>query len=413
MRSFAAGFLAIDFSLYLYNVLKMSVFYVGVILAIGAFATPIISLFVGFLGDRYGRKPVLIIDLLTLPAGLAIMIVNHSFAALAVASALGGFGVAGGLVGGGVGASVGPVVTTLLAENTDEHNRTLIFSINMALSTFAGAAGALMVSFLSFDSLFLLGIAITLLSVFAVIPLEEMYSRPQGSSGAPPLSERDKRFIKAFGLTGLINGMSQGLITPFYPLIFEVFFHFTIAQVGYLMTVGGLATGAVDLFSSWFASRMGFVKLIIVTRAISATMVLALPFSPNGLVAGLLYLIATPMRALSLPAQSALQMTLISEGARGRSSGMNQAARLLASALSTSLGGALLNVFPLYLPFVLASGLTYGNSALYQYFFGEVREANARRGRRASSANPDAIARKINQRCLCRGRDSNPGNQIS
>ncbi|HEV51576.1 MAG TPA: MFS transporter, partial [Thermoprotei archaeon] len=277
MRSFAAGFLAIDFSLYLYNVLKMSVFHVGVILAIGAFATPVISLLVGFLGDKYGRKPVLIFDLLTLPIGLAIIVVNHSLTAIAIASALGGFGVAGGLVGGGVGASVGPVVTTLLAENTNERNRTLIFSINTALSTFTGAAGALMVSFFSYEPLFLLGIAITLISVLLIIPLEEIYSRPQRGSGISSLSDRDKKFIKAFGLTGLINGMSQGLITPFYPLIFEVFFHFTVAQVGYLMTIGGLATGVVDLFSSWFAGRLGFLKLIIVTRAISATMVLALP----------------------------------------------------------------------------------------------------------------------------------------
>ncbi|MGC8671176.1 MAG: MFS transporter, partial [Thermoprotei archaeon] len=178
MRSFAAGFLAIDFSLYLYNVLKMSVFHVGVILAIGAFATPVISLLVGFLGDKYGRKPVLIFDLLTLPIGLAIIVVNHSLTAIAIASALGGFGVAGGLVGGGVGASVGPVVTTLLAENTNERNRTFIFSINTALSTFTGAAGALMVSFFSYEPLFLLGIAITLISVLLIIPLEEIYSRP-------------------------------------------------------------------------------------------------------------------------------------------------------------------------------------------------------------------------------------------
>ncbi|MGC8601680.1 MAG: hypothetical protein ACP5GO_00135 [Thermoprotei archaeon] len=36
------------------------------------------------------------------------------------------------------------------------------------------------------------------------------------------------------------------------------------------------------------------------TRSISATMALLVPFSRNGVIAGLLYLIATPMRALSL-----------------------------------------------------------------------------------------------------------------
>ncbi len=98
MRSFG-----IDFSLYLYNALKMSVFSAGVILAIGALTTPLISLFIGFIGDKHGRKPVLMADLLSLPIGISIVILNHSFAALAIASALGGFSVAGGLVGEGVG----------------------------------------------------------------------------------------------------------------------------------------------------------------------------------------------------------------------------------------------------------------------------------------------------------------------
>jgi len=158
LRSLTAGFVAIAISLYFYDVLKLSLILVGVLFTIGSFATPLISLLVGVLGDRYGRKIVLLIDLLTLPAALLIVLFTKNFCALAFASAIGGFGVAGGLVGGGVGASVGPVVTTMLAENTNDQNRTFIYSLNSVLSTFAGAAGALLVSFISFISLFWIGV---------------------------------------------------------------------------------------------------------------------------------------------------------------------------------------------------------------------------------------------------------------
>lgn len=379
LRSFAAGFLAISFSLYLYDVLKMSFTLVGIIFAVGAVSTPLIALAVGVLGDRYGRKPVLLIDLSTLPVAVALILLSRSFWVLLLASALGGFGVAGGLVGGGVGASVGPLITTLLAENTDEANRTTVFSINMVLSTFAGAAGAIMVSFMQFRVLFELGLVLTAMSALMVIPLTERYARVgDRQKETTQLSERDKKFIKAFGITGILNGASQGFVTPFYPIIFEAFFHLSTAQVGYLMTGGGLASGAANAFAPWLAKKLGFLKLIISTRAASATAVLLIPFSPSALVASALYLLATPLRAVSLPVQSSLQMTLISEGRRATSSGINQAARLLASAAATYLGGALMDFMPLFVPFTMASALTYGNSGLYQYFFGDVPEAKSR-----------------------------------
>lgn len=378
LRSLTAGFVAIAISLYFYDVLKLSIMLVGVLFAAGSFATPLISLLVGVLGDRYGRKTVLIIDLLTLPAALLIVLFTSNFYALALASAIGGFGVAGGLVGGGVGASVGPVVTTMLAENTNDKNRTFIFSLNSILSTFAGAAGALLVSFISFKSLFWIGVILSMASALVVIPVREKYRglRKSEKRGEMDVSERDKKFIKAFAFTGLLNGLSMGLVTPYYPIIFHAFFHFTTAQIGYLMSAGGILSGVADVFTPYLTNRIGFLRLITRTRIISATMMLLLPFSPAPYIAGALYLIMTPLRAMSIPAQTALQMTLISEARRATSSGLNQAARLLASALATYSGGALMALGPLAVPFGIAAAFTYTNTGVYYYYFSGIPEAN-------------------------------------
>ncbi len=378
LRSFTAGFIAIAISLYFYDVLKLSLIIVGVLFTIGAFATPLISLLVGVLGDRYGRKIVLIIDLLTLPISLIIVVFTRNFFALALASAIGGFGVAGGLVGGGVGASVGPVVTTMLAENTNNENRTFVYSINSMISTFSGAAGALLVSFISFQLLFKIGIVISLISALIVLPVTERFRGLKDTSkrSENKMNDRDRRFIKAFAYTGLLNGLSMGLITPYYPIIFHTFFHMTTADVGYLFSLGGILSGAVDIFAPGLTNKMGFLKFITRTRIVSATLMLLIPFSPNSIIASALYLLTTPLRGISLPAQTSLQMTLISEGRRATSSGLNQATRLLASAVATSAGGTLLALGPFAIPFVIASGLTYGNTALYYYYFAGIPEAN-------------------------------------
>ncbi|MDG7040023.1 MAG: MFS transporter [Nitrososphaerota archaeon] len=376
-RSFAAGFLAVIIGLYFLYSLHISTLLIGVLFAAGALATPVISLIVGRYGDIYGRKKVLMIDMLTMPAAIIIILLTKNYLLLMVATSLGGFGIAGGLVGGGVGASVGPVVSAMLAENTTMKNRTFLFSVNNQISTFAGAAGALIVAFLSYRQLFLLGLVFSFIAFISILPIKESYKpEPQKSGSSSNLSESDRKIIKIFAYTGIFNGLGQGFITPFLPIIFSEFFHLTNAKIGILVTVGGLISGLAFMFTPYFTNRVGFLKFITITRIISATLVIALPFSFSAIMAELLYILFTPLRAISLPAQSSLQMTLLSVKSRSTGSGINQAARLFPSALATIIGGAMLVGLPLATPFVIASGFTYANVYLYLRFFRGVKLAN-------------------------------------
>lgn len=377
LRSFAAGFLTIAVSLYLFNNLRLSTFLIGGIFTSGALATPILSLFLGRLGNIYGRKKVLLLDLATLPVSIIIILSTSNYILLMLASVLGGFGIAGGLVGGGVGASAAPLITPLIAENTNDKNRTLAYSLNNLISTFSGAAGVLMVSVFEFQELFLIGLIITLLSVFAIIPVTESYvprKQKANDSKKVQLGQNDnKKYIKVFAITGVLNGFGQGAITPYYPIIFNTFFGMSKSQIGYLFSLGGILSGVAFIFTQYFTDKFGFLKFINLTRSISATLVLLLPFSPNYLFASFLYLLLTPLRAVSLPAQTSLMMKLISEEDRSTASGVNQAARLVASASGTMITGSLLGSFPLFVPFLIAAFSTYGNVLVYIKFFGKIK----------------------------------------
>jgi len=379
LRSFAAGFLGVIIGLYLLNSLQLSPIIIGSLFAVGAFSTPAISLLVGRLGDLYGRKLVLLVDMLTLPLGIIILMYTRNIILVAVSMAVGGFGMAGGLVGGGVGASVAPVLTALLAENSDGKNRTKIYSLNSQVNTFAGAGGAFVVSLFDYRQLFLLGFLFSILSVLAVLPLEEKFKGIPKRENAQlrTLSGKDRTYIKAFAYTGLLNGIGMGLVSPFIPIIFNQFFHMNNGQIGTLMGIGGLLSGLMFSLTPYLSKRMGLLNLIIYTRAFSSALTLAIPFSPGALIASMLYLISTPIRMVSMPAQSSLQMSLLSEGSRSTGSGINQAARQFPQAISTMITGALINLFPLYVPFVLASAFNYANVYVYLRFFGKIKEANS------------------------------------
>jgi MFS family permease len=381
LRSFSAGFLAIAVSLYFFNVLHLSMLLIGGAFTSGALATPILSLLLGRLGDIYGRKRVLLLDLMTLPISLVIILLTNNYVLLILASALGGFGIAGGLVGGGVGASAAPLITPLIAENTNEKNRTFAYSLNSLISTFSGAAGALMVSFFGYRELFLIGIIITLVSVLAIVPVTESYvprrlKNNESKTIHLSINQKDLKYIEVFAVTGILNGFGQGIVTPYYPIIFSTFFGMSKSQIGYLVSLGGILSGVAFIFTQYFTSKLGFLKFINITRSISATLVLLLPFSPNYFLASFLYLLLTPLRAVSLPAQTSLMMTLVNEEDRSTASGINQAARLIASAIGTMITGGLLDSFPLFVPFLIAAMSTYGNVFMYIKFFGKIPEAN-------------------------------------
>ncbi|WP_449462809.1 MFS transporter [Tardisphaera miroshnichenkoae] len=373
LRSFAAGFMGVIIGLYLLHVMGLSPVIIGALFAVGAISTPAISLAVGRLGDVYGRKVVLILDMLTLPLGIAILLTSKNVYLLGLSMAIGGFGMAGGLVGGGVGASVAPVLTALLAENTDGKNRTKVYSLNSQINTFAGAAGAAIISFMGYRQLFEFGLVLSLISVLVILPLRERFTRPaQGQSGTAQLSDSDKKFIKIFAYTGLLNGAGMGLVTPFLPIIFNQFFGMRNSQIGFLMSAGGIISGIAFSFTPYLAKRMGLVNLIVITRGVASALTFMIPFSPSAILASALYLISTPIRMVSLPAQSSLQMSLIGEGNRSTASGLNQAARQFPQAVSTIVAGALISVMPLYVPFALATAFNYANVYLYERFFAKL-----------------------------------------
>ena len=128
-RSIATGALGIITGLYLYNMLHLSFTLIGGFFGIGAFSVPLMSIYFGRLGDYYGRKKVLMIILLFLPLLILILLSTSNYFFLLLSAALGGFGTAGALASGSAGAVAVPIINALLADKTNEENRTKVYSL--------------------------------------------------------------------------------------------------------------------------------------------------------------------------------------------------------------------------------------------------------------------------------------------
>jgi len=378
LRSTAAGALGIATGLYLYNVLHLSLTLIGIFFGVGAFTAPALSLYFGRLGDKYGRKKILMLATAMLPAATAILLFTRNYFLLLIAAAMGGFGTAGALASGSVGAVVAPIMTAMLADKTRDDNRTTIYSLLNVASGLAGAVGVLIIH-LGYMEAFTISLILSTISLAAIAPIRDNY-RGTKSTEKKGGGSRDRRIMKMFAAVGVLNGTGQGLVTPFLPILFEVLFKATRGEVSNIFFLGGVMAALMSLATPSLTRRMGFVNAVIITRTISTIALIALPFisllpitiNEAFMAAVLSYLVFVMFRVASLPAQQSLMMGLVSRDARSTTAGVNQAARLFPSAVATTASGAMLDYLPIPVPFALALLVNAANIYLYKRFFGSM-----------------------------------------
>ena len=361
-RSLAAGMIILAFP---YLVLRQAgALELGVIYAAAALATAAAGLAVGFLADLWGRRRSLWLAGLTLPLSSALILVSHSTPMIFAAALLGGYSATGSLMGGGVGGAAQPIQSTLIASLTRENRRTHWFSWFSFFSGVLSAVGALMDRWLSLQHAFL---AATIVSAVGMLPLIWMHvPESRGRIAAMP----SLKTIGQFSLTGLINGFSQGLITPFLIPFFVLIFRLPKRSMAVWGLVAGLVAAVALLAAPWLERRFGFVRSIVFTRGLGAALVLLLPFVHILWVALAIYVLTPGLRVAALPAQQTALTARVGAEETGRALGLNQVTRLAASAGAVGLTGYLFEDADFHLPFELYFVITVFNLALYRRFFG-------------------------------------------
>lgn len=379
MRRIAMGFLQVVRAIY-FALLGFTPVEIGLLLSIGTFVSALHSISFGFLSDRFGRKPFIIVGGIFATLRMVIFAVSSDFWMLAL-----GQGV--GAMGEGAGAGQ-PVVSGYISDKTNVENRSSIFSTLAVTNALAASAGSLMAGLPTYfqntlaldvvgahSLLFWIGAAGGLGSFLLILPLKEVKAiRTTGEvETRNPVKTRSWGVIARFSLIRATSGVGWGFVDSLLSL-------YVYVQFG----VGGEILGPVFAgarFISVFSyilvprivNRFGAVSTIAASRLIVAGLSVVFSLTTWFPLAIALIVAMRVVLMFSMPIRQSFAASIVDPRETATAIGISNFARMSVRTIAPTVAGYMFETISLTLPFVTGASLLAANGLLFRVFFGKGR----------------------------------------
>ena len=349
----------------------------GNLITTSSFVALLAALPMGYLADTLGRKGSLILSGVMLAGSILVMAVWQTesvFYAMNVVS-----GIAQSLAG--------VTMSPFLMENSDEKERTYLFSFGQGLQmtmasvgnwiggylpTWMGQAqGASPTSSLAYgDSIFIIGIGAGL----AILPLlflrTPKLERSQRAIFAPfQYAAKQPLLLTKLILPMLLTSIGAGLIMPFMNVFFRVVHEQPDPVIGTLFAWGSLAMGVGLLIAPPLAERTGKIQLVFISQALSIPFLILLGFSPIFWVGAATYYIRVALMNMSSPVYQTFIMEHVDPSARATVASLTSMAWNFGWAFSPTISGWLQVRYGFGPPFIGTITLYTISVFMYWAFF--------------------------------------------
>jgi len=382
MRAFVDGYVAILLPAYLLA-LGYGTFEVGLISSATLPGSALSTLAVGAWGHRFHQRQLLIAaSFLMMATGLVFAGLSDFWPLLIIA-----------LVGT-INPSSGDVSVFLpleharLADCASGNRRTRLFarySLTGALFAALGALASGMPEGLAdwgLDRLYALKFMFLIYAAvgFAVSRVYQKLPRPApGRQAAPatPLGPSRRTVIKLAGLFSIDSFGGGMMVQSLLALWLFERFGMSLSGAGAFFFWSGLLSASSQLLAPRIASRIGLVRTMVFTHIPASLALIAAAFATRLEVVLVLLLFRAALSQLDVPTRSAFVMAVVTPPERAAASSFTVVTRNLASALSPSLGGAMLAAGWLAAP-LIASGLlkiTYDIALLRAFGHVEIEDS--------------------------------------
>jgi MFS family permease len=206
------------------------------------------------------------------------------------------------------------------------------------------------------------GAALVLASTAVFIRLREYHDGSSDQAAAPCSVQSEpevtsswKRFAFRYAVVNVIIGFGAGLSIPYLNLYFTDRFHASTVVVGNLFAMSNVVLTVGVLLAPWLVRRAGLLRTIGVTVGGSLVFLVIMAFTHNIIIAALAFWMRAGLMMCSTPVTDKFCLELVPPDKRSVAHNIFQMAWTGSWAVSTALGGWLIQKTGFALPMVLTA----------------------------------------------------------
>ncbi|MGA1974385.1 MAG: MFS transporter [Conexivisphaerales archaeon] len=358
VNNFGFSYLSIVLSAYLPQ-LGVSVLTVGFILGADGLSMAVLTIPLGILSDRRGRKWILILGSMGAAPVFFIVALTLNPFLLVLAAAIAG-------VTQGAYMST---VNALIADQTTAQNRNSAFAASFVIAGTGGSLGAALPFFIpSLASVLSVGVrsthmglllffgTVSLFTPLALFLILRNYHETARPAGKLWKGKSTANLLKFSSINSLI-GLGAGFIIPLIPTWLLLRFSIPDTYSGPILAFSSLTIGLAAVFSPRLARRFGQVNAIAMTQGLSLVFMVSVAYAGNPTLACSLYIVRAILMNMASPLSDSFLMGIVAPEERGFASSVNAVVWNVPNSVTTIFGAAILRSGDYVLPFLLAGSL--------------------------------------------------------
>jgi predicted MFS family arabinose efflux permease len=361
LRAFAYGFGAILLGVSL-EASGWSSGRVGLLLTAIVAGTAIMSVAVGTLGDRIGRRCFYLALFLGLSLSGVVFALTDNFWLLALVALCGALST--DVVESGPFTSL---EQSMLPSLVDSRERTRVFGHYNAIATVAGSLGALAAggpallrdafdSFPADQRFFFLFVPVGVIGALVASRLSERVEVEKRSGLGLPLHRSRSNVVRLAGLFAVDSFAGGFVVQSFIAYWFRVKFDVSVEVLGLVFFTVGILQAGSFIVATRLAHRIGLLNTMVFTHLPSNLLLAAIPLAPTFPIAMALLFGRFALSQMDVPTRQAYIAALVDPDERTAAAAYTNTARYATRPLGPVLAGVAQQV-ALGLPFVIAGGV--------------------------------------------------------
>jgi MFS family permease len=359
LRAFGDGFVALLLPIYLVE-LGFSPLAIGAIVTSTLIGTAVLTLWVGWIANRYSRRFLLLAAAGLMAATGAGFAVLADFWPLLIVAFIGTMNPTSG------DASVfGPLEQTVLTQTIEPRRRTALFARYSVIGSVAGALGVLAAAFPEFITAWtsctrtaaiqLMFGFYTLLGLITLLLYRPLSPAVEIADEAPkaPLRQSKKLVYSMAVLFGMDSFGTGFLVQSLLALWLYQAFDVSVTTTAAILFWSGLCSAVSYLVAVPIAARIGLINTMVFTHLPSNIFLILIPFAPNLSTAIALLLARSALSQMDVPTRASYVMAVVAPEERPAAASITAVPKTFAWAAGSMISGYLLALSSFGWPLVI------------------------------------------------------------